>query len=81
MTVDPKLEKQPTMSYQQEAKIQVNKIKRLQLLKENLRLGHTVEGANDIRKICEEYVDIFKLPDPLTATTATEHTTPNVEEL
>ncbi|PNF43128.1 hypothetical protein B7P43_G18013 [Cryptotermes secundus] len=53
------------------------RVKRLQLLKENLRLSHITEGADDIRKICEEYVDIFKLPgDSLTATTAAEHTIP-----
>jgi hypothetical protein len=43
----------------------------LKLLNENLRLDHIKEGANEIRKICEEYVDIFKLPgDALTATNA-----------
>jgi hypothetical protein len=52
-------------------------VKRLQLLSEKLRLGHIVDGANDIRKICEEYADIFKLPgDSLSATTAAEHTVP-----
>jgi hypothetical protein len=51
--------------------------KRLYPLKEKLRLNHIVEGAEDIRKICEEYADIFKLPgDSLTATTATEHSIP-----
>jgi hypothetical protein len=51
-------------------------MKRLQLLNENLRLDHIIEGACD-RKICEEYVDIFKLHgDSLTATTAAEHTIP-----
>jgi hypothetical protein len=40
-----------------------------------LSLYHTVDGADDIRKICEDYVDIFKLPgDSLTVTTAAEHT-------
>lgn len=63
--------------HKQEFKNQTNKIKRLQLLNENLRLSHIVEGASDIRKICEDYVDIFKLQgDSLTATTATEHTVP-----
>jgi hypothetical protein len=47
------------------------------VLKEYLRLNHITEGAEEIKKICEEYVDIFKLPgDSLTATTATEHTIP-----
>jgi hypothetical protein len=46
-------------------------------LNENLRLGHITEGVSEIRKICEEYVDIFKLPgDSLSATTAAEHTIP-----
>jgi hypothetical protein len=77
MMIDPKLEKPPTVMHKQEFGNQSNKIKRLQLLNENLRLGHIVEGASDIKKICEEYVDIFKLPgDSLTATTATEHTIP-----
>ncbi|PNF18384.1 hypothetical protein B7P43_G12483 [Cryptotermes secundus] len=77
MTADPKLEKPPTMLHRQNFKNQTNRIKRLQLLKENLRLDHITEGASDIRKICEEYVDIFKLPgDSLTATSAAEHTIP-----
>jgi hypothetical protein len=77
MTADPKLEKPPTMMCKQECKNQTNKVKRLQLLNENLRLNHIVEGADDIRRICEEYVDVFKLPgDSLTATTAAEHSIP-----
>jgi hypothetical protein len=75
MSVDPKLEKPPTMMHKKDFTTQTNRIKRLQLLSENLRLSHIVEGASDIRNICEEYVTIFKLPgDSLTATTATEHT-------
>jgi hypothetical protein len=47
------------------------------LLKETLRLDHIKERANEIKRICEEYVDVFKLPgDTLTATTATEHSVP-----
>jgi hypothetical protein len=47
----------------------------VQLLNKKLRLGHIVVGADDIREICQEYADIFKLPgDSLTATTAAEHT-------
>ena len=78
ITTSPKLEKPPTMMHRrQEVKIQESKAKRLQLLNENLRLDHIIEGAVEIKKICEEYVDIFKLPgDSLTATTATEHTIP-----
>jgi hypothetical protein len=46
-------------------------------LNKNLRLSHIFEGASDIRKICEEYVDILKLPgDSLIAKTAAEHTIP-----
>jgi hypothetical protein len=59
MTANPKLEKPPTMNCKQECGNHVNKAKRLQLLIEKLRLGHIVDGANDIRKICEEYADIF----------------------
>jgi hypothetical protein len=52
-------------------------VKRVQLLREKLRLSHITEGATDIRRICEEYVDILKLPgDSLTATTAMEHSIP-----
>jgi hypothetical protein len=77
MTVNAKLEKPPTMAHRQENTSQINKINRLKLLNENLRLGHIIEGADDIRKLCEEYMDVFKLPgDLLTATTAEEHTIP-----
>jgi ribosomal protein S2 len=81
MTTDPKLEKLSTMMHKQESENRTTRTKRLQLLKENLRLNHIIEGADDIRKICEEYIDIFKLPgDSQTATTATEHAipTPNI---
>jgi hypothetical protein len=61
MTTDPKLEKPPTRIFKRENINQINRIKRLQLLNEKLRLNHTVDGADDIRKICEDYVDIFKL--------------------
>jgi hypothetical protein len=82
MTTDPKLEKPPTMSHKQEPSNRTNKIKLLQLLNEKLRLSHIVEGADDIREICEEYVVIFKLPgDSLTATTAAEHTIPTPTSL
>jgi hypothetical protein len=40
-------------------------------MREILRLNHKTEGANDIRGICEEFVDIFKQPeDSLTVTKA-----------
>lgn len=71
MTAYPKLEKPPTRLHRQENTSQINKIKKLKLLNGN------IEGANDIRTICEEYMDVFKLPgDLLTATTAEEHTIP-----
>jgi hypothetical protein len=55
----------------------INNAKRLRLLEEKLRLDHIKEGANEILKICKEYMDIFKLPgDPLTTTTVTEHVIP-----
>jgi hypothetical protein len=77
MTVNPKLEKPPTTMCKQEFQNQTSKTKRLQLLNDNLRLDHIVEGSDEIRKICEEYVDIFKFPgDSLSATTAAEHTIP-----
>jgi hypothetical protein len=74
-----KLEKPPTMIQKQDYRnsTKEGEIKRIKLLKEKLRLDHIVEGSNDIRKICEEFVDIFKLPrDSLNATTATEHSIP-----
>lgn len=75
----PKLEKSPTCIQKLNFKnvTRTTNVKRAQLLKEKLRLNHIKEGANDIRKICEEYMDIFKLPgDSLTATNATEHSIP-----
>jgi hypothetical protein len=50
---------------------------RNQLLQSLLRLAHLKEGEQEIRQICAEYVDIFKLPgDKLTATSAIEHCIP-----
>jgi hypothetical protein len=44
------------------------------LLQEQLRLAHVKEGEQEIRHICAEYVDVFKLPgDKLTATSAVKH--------
>jgi hypothetical protein len=77
MTTDPKVEKPPAMVHKQELGNQASKTERLQLLKENLRRSYIIEGADDIMNICEEYIDIFKLPgDSLTATTAAEPTIP-----
>jgi hypothetical protein len=36
-------------------------MRRLQLLREKLRLDHVTEGANDIKRICEEYVYLLHL--------------------
>jgi uncharacterized HAD superfamily protein len=81
--ITPRLEKPPTGIQNQIFKNQdkTTNIKRVQLLKEKLRLTHIREGADDIRKLCEEYMDIFKLPgDSLTITNATEHSisTPSI---
>jgi hypothetical protein len=47
------------------------------LLQEQLRLAHVKEGEQEIRQICAEYVDVFKLPgDKLTATSAVKHYIP-----
>ena len=35
---------------------------RNQLLQAQLRLAHLKEGEREIRQICAEYVDVFKLP-------------------
>lgn len=51
--------------------------RRIELLYDNLRLQHIEEGAKDIRDICSEFVDVFKLPgDKLTSTTAAKHYIP-----
>jgi hypoxanthine-guanine phosphoribosyltransferase len=50
---------------------------RLSELNQNLRLAHLKEGEEDIRRLCEEYADIFKLKgDKLTATNAAMHHIP-----
>jgi hypothetical protein len=77
MVTSPKLEKTPTVIRRQDFRnlTRENEAKRVKLLKEKLRPNHITEGANDIRKICEEYVHI--LPgDSLTATTATDNSIP-----
>jgi hypothetical protein len=79
MVNTPKLERPPTMIKKQDIGncTKEKEAKRIKLLNENLRLDHISEGANDIRRICTEYVDVFKLPgDSLTATTATKHSIP-----
>jgi hypothetical protein len=52
MTTDPRLEKPPTMMQKQEVKIKIDRVKRLQMLKENLRLNHITEGVEEIEKNC-----------------------------
>jgi hypothetical protein len=50
---------------------------RCRLLKAQLRLSHLKEGEQEIRQICTEYADVFKLPgDRLTATSAIEQCIP-----
>jgi hypothetical protein len=50
---------------------------RIARLNENLRLNHIVKGADAIRSISAEFVDLFKLPgDKLTATNAAIHCIP-----
>jgi hypothetical protein len=64
-------------------KVRQENEKRNALLNENLRLSHVTEGAEDIRKLCQEYIDVFRLPrDKLTATTAAQHSipTPSIPE-
>jgi hypothetical protein len=53
MLTEPKLEKPPTMIRNREWKEcpKVNDAKRLQLLRERLRLNHITEGADDINRI------------------------------
>jgi hypothetical protein len=49
---------------------------RNQKLQAQLRLAH-VKGEEEIRQICAEYIDVFKLPgDKLTATSAMKHYIP-----
>jgi hypothetical protein len=49
-------------------------------LQSQLRLAHVKEGEQEIRKICADYSDVFKLPgDKLTATSAIEHYTDPID--
>jgi hypothetical protein len=48
-----------------------------QVLQEQLRLAHVKEGKQEIRQICAENMDVFKLPgDKSTATSAIKHCIP-----
>ena len=47
---------------------------RNQILQAQLRLASVKEGEVEIRQICAEYMDVFKLPgDKLRATSAIKH--------
>ena len=49
----------------------------MKLLQENLRLEHVKEGENQIRNLCIEFLDIFRLPgDKLTSTKSAVHYNP-----
>jgi hypothetical protein len=49
---------------------------RNQVLQAQLRLSH-VKGEQELRQICAEYADVFKLPgDRLRATSAVKHYIP-----
>jgi hypothetical protein len=79
----PRLEKPPTPRAGSEDFRNWNNAERISRLDEKLRLGHIEEGADAIRALCKEFVDIFKLPgDKLTTTSAAEHhiITPAVPE-
>ena len=48
-----------------------------QILQTQLRLAYIKEAEEEIRQICTEYMDVFKLPgDRPTATLATQHHIP-----
>jgi hypothetical protein len=50
---------------------------RNQLLQAQLRLSHVKEGEAEIRQICAEFIEVFKLRgDKLTATSAIKHYIP-----
>jgi hypothetical protein len=73
----PRLEKPPTPRAGSKDFKTWNNAERISKLNEKLRLGQIVEGADEIRVICKEYADIFKLPgDKVTATSAVVHSIP-----
>ena len=50
---------------------------RNQILQTQLRFAHVKDGEEEIRHICAEYMDVFKLPrDKLTSTSAIKHYIP-----
>jgi hypothetical protein len=79
----PRLEKPPVFVTGSEVSKLSNTNERIAKLNENLRLGHVTEGADEVRALCREYHDVFKLPgDKLTATSAAMHSicTPSIPE-
>jgi hypothetical protein len=55
----PRLEKPPTPRADGKDFKNWNNAERIGRLDEKLRLGHIVEGADAIRALCKEFVDIF----------------------
>jgi hypothetical protein len=79
----PRLEKPPVFVTGSEVSKLSNTNERIAKLNEKLRLEHVTEGADEVRGLCREYHDIFKLPgDKLTATSASMHSicTPSIPE-
>jgi hypothetical protein len=79
----PRLEKPPVFVTGSEVSKLCNANERIVKLDEKLRLEHVVEGADEVRALCREYHDVFKLPgDKLTVTSAAMHSicTPSIPE-
>jgi hypothetical protein len=79
----PRLEKPPVFKTGSGVFKLPNNNERIIKLNEKLSLDHITEGADEVRAICKEYHDIFKLQgDKLTATCAAMHSihTPNILE-
>lgn len=75
----PRLVKPPTHVKETENHHDLFTPKRIQLLSDNLRLGHITERAEEIRNFYKEYVDIFKLQGGiLITTTAVIHSIPTL---
>jgi hypothetical protein len=73
----PRLKKPPTFRAGSKDFKSWNNAECIAKLNEKLRLDHIVEGADAIRAICKEYIDVFQLPgDKLTATSAAIHSIP-----
>jgi hypothetical protein len=73
----PRLEKPPTIKTGSRNFSLPHNAERIAKLNGNLRLNHIVEGADAIRAICAEFVDIFRLPgDRLSAKNAAIHYIP-----